>query len=471
MDEQTSKHPVYIVDDDKALTRSFYLTLKSFGYRDVKTFDNGRQVLDLLPELEHGVLLLDLFMPDVSGEVILQQARDTNPGIQVVVVTGVDETDTAVRCIKSGAFDYLVKPVDADRLITTLRRAMSHALILQQNQRLSRKLLTGGLDRPDIFQDIITRNPKMTAIFSYLEVVATMSDPVLITGETGTGKDLLAQAVHRASGRTGAFISLNAAGLDDNVFADTLFGHVKGAFTDAREPRKGLIEQAENGTLFLDEIGDLSPSAQVKLLKLIQDHVYYSLGSDIPKASKARVIAATNRDLESSRKLGQFREDLFYRINTYRLHLPPLRERGEDVLLLVEHYLAEACIELRLAREHVSPRLADLLQTYNFPGNVRELRSLIYAAMAGGGMSVLEEKLAGLAGIALESCTNSVALPRPGIDDWQYPNPLPSLEQACSRLVDQALRTANGNQAKAAAMLGISRQALNKRIRKIASSR
>ncbi len=466
MSGNESTHPIFIVDDEKALANSLGLTLRSFGLENIKTFYNGQEVLQQLSRLECRVMLLDLFMPGISGEDILQQVKDRWPHVQVVIITALNETDSAVRCMKSGAFDYLVKPVEADRLVTTVRLAMNHAVLLRQNLRLKQKLLTGGLDHPEHFRDIITQDPKMKGIFSYLEVVAPASNPLLITGETGTGKDLAARASHLASGRKGRFISLDAAGLDDNVFADTLFGHVKGAFTDAREARKGLIEQAEGGTLFLDEIGDLSPASQIKLLKLTQDRVYYPLGSDTPRASRARIIAATNRDLESRQKDGLFRSDLFYRINTYHVHLPPLRERGADILLLAENFLEKACADLGVAKKPLCPRVSRILMSYNYPGNIRELQSLVYAAVAGGGMDLLEKKIEELqgedsSGRRLIDSTNLMP-PAP----WSYPEPLPTLEQAVDMLITQAMLRAQGNQARAARMLGISRQALNKRIRK-----
>ena len=410
--------------------------------------------------------MLDLSLPDISGEAILKQVREHSAHLQVIVVTGDSETDTAVRCMKMGAFDYLVKPVDSDRLITSVRRAMHHALLVNQNQILSRKLLEGGLDCPENFHQIITSHPRMQAIFSYLEVVAPTFAPVLITGETGTGKDLLALALHKASGRVGPFVALNAAGLDDNVFADTLFGHVQGAFTDAREARNGLVRQAEGGTLFLDEIGDLSPASQVKLLKLTQDSVYYPLGSDTPRPCKARIVAATNRDLGHLRRDGRFRDDLYYRINTHHVHLPPLRERDDDVVLLADHFLGQACSELNLPRQQCSPRLAELLRAHAFPGNVRELRSLMHAGMAEGGMAALESKLASLFG----AVGPSRLFPADEIGNtpqtWNYPDPLPTMEQALAKLIDQALSRSRGNQSQAASMLGISRQALNKRLKK-----
>ncbi|WP_028575433.1 sigma-54-dependent transcriptional regulator [Desulfonatronovibrio hydrogenovorans] len=465
MSDNLLGHPIYIVDDEESLSRSFGIALRSSGFSEIKIFNQGQEVLDLIPDLECKVMLLDLFMPGVSGEEVLKQVRDSCPQVQVVVVTGNDETDTAVRCIKSGAFDYLVKPVEQDRLITTVRRAMSHSLLLYQNARLRQKLLTGKLDCPEAFQGIITQDQAMKRMFSYLEVVAPASDPVLITGETGTGKDLVASALHKLSRRGGEFVSLNVAGLDDNVFADTLFGHVRGAFTDAHEHRKGLVEQAEGGTLFLDEIGDLSQSSQIKLLKLVQDHVYLPLGSDKPKKANARIIAATNQDLDASKEQGGFRADLYYRINTYQVHLPPLRERGSDVLLLAEHFFESACKEHGVEKHTLNQRIITILSSYDFPGNVRQLRSLVYAAVAGGGMEYLEKSLASLmSGLEDILPENNGSTAR--FQDWFYPEPLPTLEEAGEKLISQALQKTQGNQAKAALILGISRQALNKRLKK-----
>jgi DNA-binding NtrC family response regulator len=367
------KHPIYIVDDEKKLLESLFITLRTAGFDDVSTFSNGQDVLRLLPDLECALVLLDLYMPGVSGEQLLERIKAECPHVTVVVVTGVDETETAVRCMQAGAFDYLVKPVDPDRLIPTVRRALSHAVLVRQNYSLRQKLLSGQLDHPAFFAEIITANQQMQSIFRYLEVIAPASDPVLITGETGTGKDLTAKALHRASGRSGPCVCLNAAGLDDNMFADTLFGHVRGAFTDAASARTGLVEQARSGTLFLDEIGDLSLASQVKLLKLIQDREYYPLGADRPCRSKARIVLATNQDLEARQRQGLFRKDLFFRMNTYHVHLPPLRERPEDIALLAEHYLGKACAELNRQAEQIGTRLVAMLQAYAFPGNVREL--------------------------------------------------------------------------------------------------
>ncbi|MFN2267204.1 MAG: sigma-54-dependent transcriptional regulator [Desulfonatronovibrio sp.] len=465
MNTKIPNQGIYIVDDEKSLLDSLFITLKTEGFNDIEVFNNGQEIIDALPQLRCRVLLLDLFMPRIHGEQILEQVSFQCPEVQVIVITGINETETAVRCMKNGAFDYLVKPIDTQRLITTVRRALHHYTLVNQNLLLKSKLLTGDLENPDHFSEIITADSKMKSLFNYMEVIAPSPDPVLITGETGTGKDLAAKSIHKASKCNGPFISLNSAGLDDNVFADTLFGHVMGAFTDARETRKGLVEQAGEGTLFLDEIGDLTQPSQLKLLSLIQNKTYYPLGSDISKKSKARIVAATNRDLTQSIKKGQFRRDLFYRINTYHVHLPPLRQRLDDIPLLAEHFHHGACADLKIDEEKMSSSLIEVLRQYDYPGNVRELRSLIYGSLARGGLEVLEKELCRLLGIKFPKKTaqkTSGQLKNRGFSD-----PLPTLEQASEMLISLALNKSDGNQSNAAKILGISRQALNQRLKKL----
>ncbi|SMP53519.1 two component, sigma54 specific, transcriptional regulator, Fis family [Desulfonatronum zhilinae] len=467
-----SAWPIFLVDDEEPLLDSLGMTLLAAGFGNVETFTDGQAVLDRLPDVRCALLLLDLFMPGrVPGEEILERFRSEAPHVPVVVITGVDEAGTAVRCMKAGAFDYLIKPVEQALLLATVRRALDHARLLRQNIHLRDKLLTERLDQPEAFNGIITENRRMQAIFRYMEVIAPTVEPVLITGETGTGKDLMATALHRLSGRGGPFVAVNVAGLDDNMFADTLFGHVKGAFTDAGQERRGMVEQAAGGTLFLDEIGDLSLGSQVKLLKLIQDHEYLPLGAERPHRSRARIVAATNQDLEIAERKGLFRKDLFYRINTYHVHLPPLRERGRDVLLLAEHYLRQACDSLKVPCGRIDPLLADRLLSHPFPGNVRELRSLIFNTMAQGGVQALEKNMAALIKTPVRHPDVPASAPEPGPaqipaqgTDILFPDPLPTMDQTLQELVREALRRSGGNQAAAARMLGISRQAMHQRL-------
>jgi DNA-binding NtrC family response regulator len=289
---------------------------------------------------------------------------------------------------------------------------------------------------------------------------------VLITGETGTGKELIAQAVHRLSARTGELVTVNVAGLDDNVFADTLFGHTKGAFTGADRPRDGLITSAADGTLFLDEIGDLSGPSQVKLLRLLQDGSYYPLGADRPRQSRARVVVATNYDVAERVKTGAFRKDLYFRLRTHHLHLPPLRSRLEDLPLLVIHFLEKAARSLDKPVPSVPLELYPLLKTYTFPGNVRELEAMVFDAVArqqGNSLSLrgFREAMGGGAGLGEDMTLADTGLEALG---KLLPDRLPTLDEAEEWLIQEALRRADGNQGLAAGMLGLSRQALNKRL-------
>ena len=263
-----------------------------------------------------------------------------------------------------------------------MKRGIELRELHRENQLLKARVLSGRLNRPEAFADIITVSPSMRAIFQYVEAVAASPRPFLITGETGVGKELVARAVHVLSGRRGNFVPVNVAGLDDHVFADTLFGHKKGAFTNALEARAGLLEQAAAGTLFLDEIGDLSAVSQVKLLRLLQDGEYLPLGSDIAKRSDARAVVATNQDLESARNAGRFRKDLYYRLCGHRVHIPPLRERREDLPVLLDHFLDEAARSQGKRRPTPPEELHKLLAAYHFPGNVRELESMVFNAVS-----------------------------------------------------------------------------------------
>jgi DNA-binding NtrC family response regulator len=328
---------------------------------------------------------------------------------------------------------------------------------------LKNSLLTATPYDSEAFAEIITQSKAMTAIFRYVDAVAPSPQPVLVTGETGTGKELIARALHRLSGRAGECVAVNVAGLDDTVFADTLFGHARGAFTGADRARDGLITSAADGTLFLDEIGDLSASSQVKLLRLLQEGTYYPLGVDRPRQCRARIVVATNYDVAERVKAGAFRKDLYYRLRTHHLHLVPLRERLEDIPLLVNHLLEKAAQALRKPPPTPPLELYRLLKTYGFPGNVRELEAMVFDAVArhqGGTLSLQSFKAAMGAGPLLAE-ENDRAEDLVGLMTVER---LPTLDEAEEALIQEALRRANGNQGVAAGMLGLSRQALNKRL-------
>lgn len=460
--------PVMMVDDEEQAITSFEMTLRSANMNNFIRCHDSRDVMPLLASQEIEVMLLDLRMPHITGEELLPMITADYPEIPVVVVTGSNDIDTAVKCMQNGAFDYILKPVEKSRLIGGVKRAVELRELQRENQMLKAQVLSDRLENPEAFSDIITTSVAMRAIFQYIEAIAASPRPVLITGETGVGKELVAKAVHTLSSRSGAFVPVNVAGLDDQVFADTLFGHKKGAFTDARESRKGLIEQAAGGTLFLDEIGDLSITSQVKLLRLLQEGEFFPIGSDVAKRSDARIVVATNQDLDALQSSGQFRKDLYYRLCDHQIHIPPLRHRREDVAVLVAHFLEKAAKTLRKKKPTPPEELTTLLSTYHFPGNIRELESMIFNAVsshASGKLSMDTFKSHIVRGKPRSTDDSSTPVIQQGAL-VRFSDQLPTLKQIEQMLIDEALHRSSGNQSIAALSLGISRQALNKRLKK-----
>jgi DNA-binding NtrC family response regulator len=454
---------ILLVDDEVAWLRSLSLTLERAGIRRVVTCQDPRKVMDILAGDDISVVLLDLTMPHLSGEDLLARIAAEHPDISVIIVSGMNQVETAVRCMRLGAFDYHVKTEEEDRLVAGVLRALRMQELQRENLEVSSRLLSGELRHPEAFAAIVTQDRVMRTLFSYIEAVARSPQPLLITGESGVGKDLVAQATHRLSGSTGKLVAVNVAGLDDAVFADTLFGHVRGAFTGADQLRRGMVEEAADGTLFLDEIGDLSIPSQVKLLRFLQDGEYFPLGSDRPKRVKARVIAATHQDLSAKEKAGAFRRDLYYRLRTHRVRVPPLRERREDIPLLLEHFLEEAARSLGKRKPTPPRQLAQVLQTHDFPGNVRELKALVFDAVSLHDSHVLSMRS------FLESMGRSEVPPEPAEATDRNPfaglQRLPDFDEALELLVREAMARAGGNQTLAARLLGISQPALSKRLK------
>jgi len=467
----TPPWPILLVDDETAWLHSFSLSLRSHGINNLILCDDSRKVLEILAKEPVGVVVLDLTMPHLSGEELLPRLVEEYPAVPVVVVTGLDLVDSAVRCMKLGAFDYFTKVTEEDRLIAGIRRAMDMSRLRRENVQLKERMLAPTLHEPEAFREIITQNHSMRSIFQYMEAIANTCEPVLISGETGVGKELVAKALHRLSGREGNFVPVNVAGLDDTMFSDTLFGHARGAYTGADRARKGLIEQAEGGTLFLDEIGDLSPSSQVKLLRLIQEREFLPLGSDIPKRTDCRMIFATHHDLEARTREGSFRKDLFYRLHAHHVEIPPLRERLDDLPLLLDHFLDEAASQLNKKKPPYPKELINLLNTYTFPGNVRELKNMVFDAVSTHqsktlSMEPFKEYLRKKG--ALASSPPTAPLKQEDETPFAGLATLPTLKEASQLLVQEALKRSGGNQAIAAEMLGITRQALNWRLKQTA---
>jgi DNA-binding NtrC family response regulator len=454
--------PVLIVEDEPETLRSYTLALRLGGINHIIPCLDSREVFSHLSSQPIKVMLLDLLMPHMPGEEILLRTKQEFPEIPVIVITGIDEVDTAVRCMKKGALDYMVKPVELPRLVSGVKRAIEVRALQDENRLLKERLLSGTLHHPEAFAPIITRNKAMFSIFQYIESIAPSRQPVLITGETGVGKELLVKAIHNLSTPDKPLVSVNVAGIDDTVFSDTLFGHVKGAFTDAGERRAGLVERAFKGTLYLDEIGDLSPESQIKLLRLLQEGEYFPIGSDVAKKAETRVIVTTNKDFHQILQQGLFRKDLFYRLSIHQIHLPPLRQRPEDLPLLVDHFLEKASRSLGKEGPDCPEGLVSLLTAYAFPGNVRELQSMIYDAVSrnqSGRLSAKEFKGLNLpAGKPFPSRTSP---PGPPDSYWRgAPDPLPTLEDATNQIIREALKRFNENQSLTARALGISRQRL-----------
>jgi DNA-binding NtrC family response regulator len=459
---------ILLVDDEPAWLDSLSLTLeRGADITNTILCHDSRQVIDILSQEKVGLVLLDLTMPRITGQELLKLIAEQYPEIVVIILSGINQLETAVTCMKLGAFDYFVKTDDVDRLINGVLHAIRIIEMQMENREIRNRLLADSLEHPEAFAEIITVNKTMRSIFQYIESIAVSTQPILITGESGVGKELAARAIHSLSGSAGPMICVNIAGLDESVFADTLFGHVKGAYTGADTARNGLIEEAAQGMLFLDEIGDLSIPSQVKLLRILHDGEYFQIGSDKPKRSRARIVVATNQDLPAKMAEGQFRKDLYYRLQIHKLHIPPLRERKEDIPLLLDHFLEEAAVTLDKTQVTSPRQLVNLLETYDFPGNVRELRSVIFDAVTRHKSGVLSmDSFLAVLGKQDFSPTAIVSSNIERQNVFARLDTLPSPETAVNLLIEEAMKRSKGNQSLAARLLGISQSALNKRLRR-----
>ena len=460
-----TKTQILLVDDELDELEAYSFLLASMGMEDIRTLNDSRKVLDTVKEMQAPVVFLDLNMPNMTGQEVLKQLKVEKPHVPVIIITADSDIETAVECLKIGAHDYLVKPINLKMFSSALRNALEISQLRQEV--LSLKGISFG-DQPvtnPAFAPIITRSPLMFGLFQYIESIATSGLPTLLIGETGAGKELIAKAIHDISDLNGEFIALDISGLDDNLLADTLFGHSKGAFTGADVVRKGLIEKAAHGTIFLDEIGDLTEASQVKLLRVIQEKIYYPLGSDQPKECTARIITATNKDLSKlAGRDGEFRMDLYYRLSTHLAKLPPLRERKEDIPLLVEHIMTSTAASMNKEVPIIDQKALNLLQKHPFWGNVRELKAYISDAVARSDQgrineNHLSERLAG--SVTVETSTPGSKNPLEN-----FFGHFPTLDELTEFAIDSALNVTENNQSQASQLLGISRQALNKRLKK-----
>jgi DNA-binding NtrC family response regulator len=462
MDNTAMDKPILVVDDEPEILVAVDTTLRMAGFDNIITINDARDVIRHMEREIPGLILLDLNMPHINGGRLLKIIRKTWPRIPVIVLTGTIEVDTAVKCMKIGALDYVVKPVEEDRLVAAVKQALAMEETGETGKKPLHRDLFAQIKNPAAFRHIVTQDKQMHSIFHYVEAIAPSLQPVLICGETGVGKELIGRCIHTLSSRKGRLVVVNVAGLDDNVFSDTLFGHVPGAFTGADKARPGLIEAAAGGTLFLDEIGDLAMTSQVKLLRLLQEGDYLALGSDKTRHSDARIIASTNQDLWALEKQKHFRKDLIYRLSTHTLTLPPLRERLLDLPLLLDRFVCQAAVELEKPIPDIPKTLIEQMETYPFKGNIRELKSMVHDALSRYEKGPITADL--FKGLDL---TEKEESPGDCTHALETAKGLPTLKQASNILVEKAMEQAGGNQSAAAKILGISQQALSKRLQKI----
>lgn len=451
------------------ILESMKIVLKANGMANSLLCNDSTQAVNIIQNTEVDVIVLDLMMPKMSGMQLLEIIAQEKPHIPVIIATGTAEIETAVGCMSKGAFDYMVKPLAKERLVSSLKRAIEMRQLRRENDTLKHLVLSRKLEKPEVFAAFDTNDQNMLSIFQYAESIAESCESVLITGDTGVGKELMAECIYKLCGCSGPFVPINIAGLDDNTFSDTLFGHSKGAFTGAETVRKGLIEQAYNGLLFLDEIGDLNSVSQVKLLRLLQEREYFPLGSDMPRKTNARFVVATNKTLDELEHSGKFRKDLFFRLCHHHIHIPPLRDRLNDLPLLVKSFVNRAAAKMNKHEIEIPDNLIPLLRNYIFPGNIRELEGMINNAVSthkSGPLpiSTFKKRIRATGLLNPSQHNNPSSTPAEDGEPITFGNNLPTLKEAQKKLILEALRRSNRKIALAADLLGITRQALSKRM-------
>jgi two-component system response regulator AtoC len=450
---------ILVIDDEKQIRRILSVLLAEHGH-EVREADSGEAALALQPEFQPNIVLLDLSLPGINGLETLQKLLERDRRIDCIMMTAYGTIRSAVQAMRLGAFDYLSKPFDNDELLLIIDRVL-------HLRRLDAELedLRSELEARYGFNEIVGISPQMREIFRIMAKVAAVDATVLITGESGTGKELVARAIHRRSRRVqGVFLAVNCSAIPSELTEAEFFGHERGAFTDAHESRAGKFELASGGTLFLDEVGDLSLEAQAKLLRVLQEHEVTRIGAKRPTRVDVRVIAATNKDLERAVRRNEFREDLYWRINVVTIKLPPLRERREDLPLLIDHLLDRFQRELKLSVKSISSEARALLLDYDWPGNIRELENTLCRAMilCDGNMLMRADLPPRIRGeLPAESPSASSDLDKLKLSDAVAE----ATERLEKMLIISRLAQHKGNRTATAESLGISRKTLFNKMR------
>ena len=441
------KFTILVIDDEKNIRTGLQAALELDGY-EVLLAEDGTTGLSLALNNEVDLVITDLRMPGVSGEEVLRRITTETPGIPVIVLTGHGTVENAVEAMRSGAYDFLTKPLNLDRLSLLVKRALQSRELVLQNRELEQEA-----EKRKSFEHIIGKSPSMLKLFDVVKRVAPTKASVLITGESGVGKELIANALHNLSTRKdNPIIKVHCAALAENILESELFGHEKGAFTGAVSRKRGRFELAHGGTIFLDEIGEINQSVQIKILRVLQEKMFERVGGEDTIEVDVRVITATNRDLEKEIAEGRFREDLFYRLNVVRIHVPPLRERKDDLPLMISAFVKEFAEENGKVIENIDPKARQALYAYDWPGNVRQLRNCIESAvvMTTGTVITLDELPPSIREMdEVPAITIPVGA---------------TMADAEREIILQTLAAQNGNKSKTAEVLGIGRKTLHRKL-------
>jgi putative PEP-CTERM system response regulator len=442
------KFTILIVDDEKNIREGLGKALEQEGY-EISLASDGEEASKLIDSENVDLVIADLKMPKMSGQELLKRVASSYPTVPVIILTGHGTIESAVTAMRDGAFDFITKPVNLDRLSMLVKRALSNRELILQHRELQEEL-----EKQRGLKNIIGKSPAMKKIFDVINQVAPTKASVLITGESGVGKEIVADAIHRLSNRKDKpFIKVHCAALSESLLESELFGHERGAFTGALNRKRGRFELAHNGTIFLDEIGEIDQSIQIKILRVLQEKEFERVGGEQTISVDVRIISATNRDLQAAITEGSFREDLFYRLNVVNIHIPPLRERKEDIPLFLAAFIKEFAQENGKPVEGIDSKARAMLYAYSWPGNVRELRNCIESAVVmSKGTIITPDDLP--PSVKTETGENDIRIPLGS-----------TLSEAEREIIQHTLSSNRGNKSKTAEILGIGRKTLHRKLK------